>query len=769
MATMKVYDDDPDDISCICGLVDPNIEGILLGYGRDDIKDIENEMVSECEKPILLNTRDKIFNLAKEKIIKCLSKQEAGKGGDDATEYVTHGETEVTKDFIAKWQMITRRAEHKIARDIIELLDFTLGNDVSFPSKLIKETSTNKGSLGDSQETVNLTQRFNQDMENANEDIEIAVVGKDANTELLSISITAPTKEARTSVSKHADNLATSEADVTNELPANEKGDTYATTDDAIQQQVTESPVQPSTLQIPKGYRAVKACKCADKPRKIVRDMACQTDDSKPVSREEFEYQTDYSERRIRSNEQNVKGIIKWKSLVNDRFAKIEKVHEREIIELRAMYRTLSVEVASNTQKNRKTVVQPAPQRDVAKTPMIDKRPVETGTRADDNDVGCESVWDITDNQSTPATTSQKKVSAPNVRKGVPDRSSREGPSRAQQGKGSQRPTQNKNQRQGGNGSNKAKPSDKQGAYVVDIEMVDESASDVNMTSSSDSEGESPEQKKRRRNVERAPATSKGGPKASASRVKQPSLTNRLRAIAESQSDNEVEMAECDSSWAEMVEEPMNVDGNGNDEAEPPTKARARVGANGGDKKSAKPNTDGQARGTKRGGPPQPGGKKKGECLNDNVQGDDTDDGQSHSNDDSYADKVSKYPWKPAKADKKRKELASRKKRSLKGVKSVLQRELYIQGLDYEGFPNYTEMEELIHDYCTKRGVPLLFMKIIPTKFDKDQVGCKIAVREIDFETVMDDEFWPEYATVREWVRKPRNGNGPYGHDGYGY
>ena len=92
-----------------------------------------------------------------------------------------------------------------------------------------------------------------------------------------------------------------------------------------------------------------------------------------------------------------------------------------------------------------------------------------------------------------------------------------------------------------------------------------------------------------------------------------------------------------------------------------------------------------------------------------------------------------------------------------------------MQGLEYIGFDNYGEMEQLIQEHCTKQGVQITFLKIIPTKYDREQVGCKLAVREEDAELVMSESFWPEFATVREWVRRPKNGNGYGEHDGYGH
>ena len=56
-----------------------------------------------------------------------------------------------------------------------------------------------------------------------------------------------------------------------------------------------------------------------------------------------------------------------------------------------------------------------------------------------------------------------------------------------------------------------------------------------------------------------------------------------------------------------------------------------------------------------------------------------------------------------------------------------------------------------------------MFIKVIPVKLDPDQVGCKLAVIESDFDDVMREDFWPEFVTVRAWVYRPREGRGQAG------
>ena len=181
------------------------------------------------------------------------------------------------------------------------------------------------------------------------------------------------------------------------------------------------------------------------------------------------------------------------------------------------------------------------------------------------------------------------------------------------------------------------------------------------------------------------------------------------------------------------------------------------VGKNG---KSVRYNDEANTRGVKRGGQFQSDGRKRGESN----MNDESSEGSSQEH-DSFADIVNRYGRSKIDWNKKRREAVATKKRNLKGIKSVLQKEVYLQGLDFEGFASYAEMEELVHGFCLKKGVPVIYMKIIPAKYDREQVGCKLAVREMDFERVMNESFWPEDVSVREWRRKPKSDRG---YDVYG-
>ena len=768
MATGIVHDDDPGDISYICGVVEQDIEGILLGYGRDDNKELERQMVDECEKQMLLNTREKIFNLAKEKIVRCLKGKLAGKEGVDMVENISHEEFTKAVSFIEKWQLVPRRAEHKIAHDIIEMIAFTLGSKGAFPAKLLKEASLNKGSLAEGGSSVDLVEELKNDLLAAKDNVDIQVIDDNGTTQTHCISISKDTDKDTPDQERiiHSAVLATEgTVDAEGEAPKGPESahakHPVAANENAGGEEVQAPPCNASETTVKYPYRSRKVCTCADSVVKQVREMACQTDeDERPIFRSEFEHQTDYATRKMRTNEQNIKGILKWKSLVNNRFKDIERAHEREVIALRAQYRTLSVELAERKAKDRqKGSVTPNPPRQPIAATASEQMEITDEWAINSGD---DSIWNLPLEQSTPAAIRRKQDTGSN-----PGNQAEPLPAPTPKPRGDRtNPTQGqaRPQRSAANGARKPPQGSKQKAVRVDIEMMEEESSSSQSESSTESECEEPVQKKTRSISVKGGATRSGNSESSTKDVTSASLSDRLRSLSETPAANDVEMDDTDNSWAEMEEEPMLVEiterkdeqGDGDDGK------FSTVGKNG---KAVRFSDDVDRRGVKRGGQTRSEGKKRGESTKNDICTAEEGSESSSQEHDSFADIVNRYGRSKIDWNKKRREAVSTKKRNLKGIKSVLQKEVYIQGLDFKGFASYAEMEELIHKYCLKEGVPVIYMKIIPAKYDRAQVGCKLAVREMDFDRVMDEDFWPEDVTVREWRYKPRNGRG---YEGFG-
>ena len=130
----------------------------------------------------------------------------------------------------------------------------------------------------------------------------------------------------------------------------------------------------------------------------------------------------------------------------------------------------------------------------------------------------------------------------------------------------------------------------------------------------------------------------------------------------------------------------------------------------------------------------------------------------------SYSKVVTNSGWKTITTKKRKFDNVSPKvSRPLKGIAATVNREVYLQGLDLEGYIDEDDIIESVKSYCLENGIKPIYIRIIPVRFDQTRVGCKLTVVEEDFERVIDSEFWPDNISAREWTPKPRDNNGNNG------
>ena len=131
-------------------------------------------------------------------------------------------------------------------------------------------------------------------------------------------------------------------------------------------------------------------------------------------------------------------------------------------------------------------------------------------------------------------------------------------------------------------------------------------------------------------------------------------------------------------------------------------------------------------------------------------------EGPADKRGESYAKVASKNKWKTVGSKKRKYDKVSPKgKRPLKGLAATVNRNVYLQGLDLEGCSDDEEIIDSVREYCRDHGIKPVFIRIIPVRYDSNRAGCKLTVVEEDFERVLDDEFWPDNITVREWTYRP--------------
>ena len=124
----------------------------------------------------------------------------------------------------------------------------------------------------------------------------------------------------------------------------------------------------------------------------------------------------------------------------------------------------------------------------------------------------------------------------------------------------------------------------------------------------------------------------------------------------------------------------------------------------------------------------------------------------------SYAKVVTRNGWKTAPTKKRKVDNVSPKPApTLKGRAATRNRDIYLQGLDMIDCNDQEEMVESIRNYCKERNIIPIYIRLIPVKYDCTRTGCKLTVKECDFEDTLDDEFWPDDVHAREWKRNRDN------------
>ena len=93
---------------------------------------------------------------------------------------------------------------------------------------------------------------------------------------------------------------------------------------------------------------------------------------------------------------------------------------------------------------------------------------------------------------------------------------------------------------------------------------------------------------------------------------------------------------------------------------------------------------------------------------------------------------------------------------SICGPNTKPYRDIFVRGLRTDIYEGPEQMQDSIQDYCEERGVALYYIRILSNTED-GLANIKIQVAACDFQTVLDQTFWPENVSVREWFNKPPN------------
>ena len=127
----------------------------------------------------------------------------------------------------------------------------------------------------------------------------------------------------------------------------------------------------------------------------------------------------------------------------------------------------------------------------------------------------------------------------------------------------------------------------------------------------------------------------------------------------------------------------------------------------------------------------------------------------------SYSKVVTNSGWKTVQSKKRRVDKASPKQANpLKGIAMTRNRDIYLQGLKLDDDNDEDDVIDSVKAYCKDRDIVPVYTRLIPVRFDSTRTGCRLTVREVDYNRAVQNDFWPDHIKAREWTQRPRDGNG---------
>ena len=124
----------------------------------------------------------------------------------------------------------------------------------------------------------------------------------------------------------------------------------------------------------------------------------------------------------------------------------------------------------------------------------------------------------------------------------------------------------------------------------------------------------------------------------------------------------------------------------------------------------------------------------------------------------TYAESLDNGIWITPESKKyKRSKLGNKKVPELRSAAQMALREVYVQELDCTSCSCSEEFEDMVIEYCRKRGLRAVDACTIPVKGNRLKSGCKLTVRDSDYDTAMSRKFWPPGTSLRPWKQKPRS------------
>ena len=79
-----------------------------------------------------------------------------------------------------------------------------------------------------------------------------------------------------------------------------------------------------------------------------------------------------------------------------------------------------------------------------------------------------------------------------------------------------------------------------------------------------------------------------------------------------------------------------------------------------------------------------------------------------------------------------------------------------MQELDYSTCTCKEDLEDIVFEHCKENGMNPIDLCTIPMNGSRIKAGCKVTVRDEDYDRALTLDFWPRGAIVRPWENRPR-------------
>ena len=736
MADEGSSDEELCDMMDILDGLDPIMINVLRQYGEIDDAEIEIEMADGFTKEEVSNTRQKLFEGAKQKAAKCLTEPNAG--GIFGPNHTSQAFADIllSKAAVDQWQLVTRRKINNYAKDAIELLAFLQGTDAVFPAKVVKSLSLDKGTYENhpEAEAEALSQLDSEILEAGGSfSVEIVNNGGDSETHLITVE---PERRPDTG----EEQSGTPNNPGSSQQPYRD----VAGTDPYYYNRETDDPL----FILVKSFIAMS--------ERMMESFV----GNDQVMKTAYQFHREYMEKMAHDTAEKVKQIGEWQKGVNERLDRLEKRKE--------------------------LTVQRAP------VVIVDHDSSGDSDTRNEPPVNAVSQRRDTDREANEAARgrNQKQTVAPvGPRKQFPPKSIHE------------TPNPRLKDRQETNGARNKVPIQKKPSKKAEVKekVTTNTRPDTRSTKASsyfeDDNPYSPlaqtsSAKENTVTQGRSATRGRGRMRKQVNIVSPGDIPRQTPAVKPndsghndkpytappetgSGSDHDMEthhVNDMSSSWYDEdddLEDQSMITAAGSDDAageddnhdhidqprDPePILRRSNMPSNDRDK--------GRKRTSTKEAPidsPPPQSNETGKSTAPMSKKPKTDrSGQVRKN--TYAESLDNGVWLTPESKKyKRSKLGNRKIPELKCATEMALKEVYVQELDCTTCSCTEEFEDMVINYCRKRGLRAVDACRIPVKGNRLKSGCKLTVRDSDYGTAMSRDFWPKGTTTRRWNQKPRS------------